>query len=84
MFNFNYTRLFDLFKDNALLVTTIPYILIGIIFSLPIDKWFKKCVDNSNEIVLTIIEDVILGVLFGVSIMFLVSNSYNPFIYFRF
>ena len=31
-----------------------------------------------------VIEDLILGVLFGISIMFLVSNSYNPFIYFRF
>ena len=84
MFSFNNTALFDLFKDNSLLVNTIPYILLGIVFSTPIYKWFKKHVDNSKGITLTVVEDIILGILFGVSIMFLVSNSYNPFIYFRF
>lgn len=84
MFSFNNTSFITLFNNNATLISTIPYIILGIFLSLPIDKWFKTKVDKSNGIVLTLIEDLILGVLFGISVMFLVSNSYNPFIYFRF
>ena len=84
MFSFNNTSFITLFNNNAILISTIPYIILGIFLSLPIDKWFKTKVDKSNGIVLTLIEDLILGVLFGISVMFLVSNSYNPFIYFRF
>ena len=84
MFSFNNTSFVTLFNNNAMLISTIPYIILGIFLSLPIDKWFKEKVDKSNSVILTLIEDLILGVLFGISIMFLVSNSYNPFIYFRF
>ncbi len=84
MFSFNNSSFITLFNNNAILISTIPYIILGIFLSLPIDKWFKTKVDKSNGIVLTLIEDLILGVLFGISVMFLVSNSYNPFIYFRF
>ena len=84
MFSFNNTSFVTLFNNNAMLISTVPYIILGIFLSLPIDKWFKEKVDKSNSVILTLIEDLILGVLFGISIMFLVSNSYNPFIYFRF
>lgn len=84
MFSFNNTNFVTLFNNNAMLISTVPYIILGIFLSLPIDKWFKEKVDKSNSVILTLIEDLILGVLFGISIMFLVSNSYNPFIYFRF
>lgn len=84
MFSFNNTSFVTLFNNNSMLISTIPYIILGIFLSLPIDKWFKEKVDKSNSVILTLIEDLILGVLFGISIMFLVSNSYNPFIYFRF
>lgn len=84
MFSFNNTSFVTLFNNNAMLISTAPYIILGIFLSLPIDKWFKEKVDKSNSVILTLIEDLILGVLFGISIMFLVSNSYNPFIYFRF
>lgn len=84
MFSFNNTSFVTLFNNNSMLISTIPYIILGIFLSLPIDKWFKEKVNKSNSVILTLIEDLILGVLFGISIMFLVSNSYNPFIYFRF
>ena len=84
MFSFNNTSFVTLFNNNTMLISTLPYIILGIFLSLPIDKWFKEKVDKSNCVILTLIEDFILGILFGVSIMFLVSNSYNPFIYFRF
>ena len=84
MFAFKKSNWISLFKGNALLLNTLPYIGIGIIFSFPIYKKFKKIVDKSDSFVLTLIEDFILGILFGLSIMCLVSNQYNPFIYFKF
>ena len=84
MFSFAVSDWSALFKSNMLLIPCLPYIIAGIIFSLPIDKWFSEKVDKSNGIILTLIEDFILGLLFGYSIMLLVSSSYNPFIYFRF
>ena len=73
-----------LIKDNVKLITLVPYFILGITFSLPIDKWFHTKVNNSDKCILTVIEDFALGVLFFLVIMKLVSNSYNPFIYFRF
>ena len=84
MFVFNKTDWLAIFKINTKLVTIIPYLIIGIIFSLPIDTWFHKKVVNSKKIYLTLLEDFVLGVLFIIVVVKLVSNSYNPFIYFRF
>lgn len=84
LFIFKESNWLELFKANAMLIVSIPYIFIGIVFSTPIDKWFHNKVEKSDSILLTLIEDLILGIVFGYSIMLLVSNSYNPFIYFRF
>ena len=84
MFVFNKTDWLAIFKINTKLVTIIPYLIIGIIFSLPIDTWLHKKVVNSKKIYLTLLEDFVLGVLFIIVVVKLVSNSYNPFIYFRF
>jgi len=84
MFSFKKSNWINLFKENALLLNTLPYIVIGIIFSFPIYKKFKEIVDKSDSFILVLIEDLILGILFGLSIMYLVSNQYNPFIYFKF
>ncbi len=82
MFNFTYTSFKDFFLLNIINVNTILYLFIGIIFSMPLyKKIFKK---SDSSIVLTIIEDCFLMLIFLLCIMFLVSNQYNPFIYFRF
>jgi len=57
-------------------VRTIILFILGIICSMPI---YKKVFKND-----TIMEDIILLILFFISILFVVSSSYNPFIYFRF
>ena len=36
MFTFNITNLFELFKNNSLLIASFPSIILGIVFSLPI------------------------------------------------
>lgn len=84
MFTFKASNWFELFRSNVKLVTTIPYLILGIIFSLPIDRYFHKKVSESNKCYLTLLEDLVLGILFCFVIVKLVSNQYNPFIYFRF
>ena len=82
MFNFSYTSFKDFMLVDITRINTIIYIIIGIIFSTPI---YKKVFKNSeNNILLAIIEDGLLMIMFVLCISFLVSNQYNPFIYFRF
>ena len=82
MFNFTYTSFKNFMFIDITKINTIIYIFVGIILSMPI---YKKIFDKSNKnIALTIFEDITLGTCFILCIMFLVSNQYNPFIYFRF
>ena len=53
-------------------------LLIGIIFSLPIINLLRK---NSYW---KMLEPIICGILFIISMTKIISNSYNPFIYFNF
>lgn len=66
MFSFNNTSFVTLFNNNAMLISIVSLYYIRNIFILPIDKWFKEKVDKSNSVILTLIEDLILGVLFGI------------------
>lgn len=82
MFSFSFTGIKDFFINNMMLVSTIPYLILGLIFSTPL---YTKIFKNSNtSIVKTLIEDGLLIALFAICIIFLVSSQYNPFIYFRF
>ena len=69
--------------SRSSIIVLIPFVL-GIIFCFPIGKLFTKKVNDSERCWLTLLEDFILGILFCLVIIKLVSNSYNPFIYFRF
>ena len=60
----------------------ILYLIPAIIFSFPVYKKLEKKAQEKYSY--TILENIIILFLFGLSIMFLVSSTYNPFIYFRF
>jgi alginate O-acetyltransferase complex protein AlgI len=65
------------------------YLLLGIIFSAPVYQWakntlLKKCKDERKQVILSISGYTVLFAIFGVSVLYLVNASYNPFIYFRF
>ena len=66
----------------------IPYCLIGLILSSPFILIFGKIKKYSypNWIIISskIINDIFLITIFVLSIIFIVSENYNPFIYFRF
>ena len=63
-------------------------ILIGIILSTPVYIKFNKWLNNINKkymkIIIFIIITSIFVILFFITIAYLVSDTYNPFLYFRF
>lgn len=82
MFSFSFTGIKEFFIDNMMLVNTIPYLILGIIFSTPLYAKIFKNADTS--LIKTLLEDGLLVILFIICIIFLVSSQYSPFIYFRF
>lgn len=69
-----------LINDSSLLYGFI-YIPLGIIFSFP---WLKTKNEEEKGVIMLIAENVIYLIFFFVCIMYTISSSYNPFIYFRF
>ena len=60
----------------------IPLLLCGILLSTPLFRWPKE--KTANSTLADYIRVIALFAVFLLSIVSLVSNSYNPFIYFRF
>ena len=80
MFNFSHS-----FIDNTFMYYITNYgllILLGIFFSLPI--WKKIIEKYQNNKIFSIIVGIVYVVLFIISVCYLVSDTYNPFMYFRF
>lgn len=67
---------------NYFLLNYIPYFIIGIILMFPIIPFIKNKFKDNKYFV--IIDDVVLLIVFVISICLLINNTYNPFIYFRF
>ncbi len=75
----------DLISDvanNYYLLNNFPYFILALLFSFPIVKFFND--KFKNKTTKTFISDLVIIVLFVLCIICLISNSYNPFIYFRF
>lgn len=73
------------FIDNNFMFYLTNYgfvIIIGIVFSTPIYKEIKEKINKNNW--LKIILYLIYLLLFIITISFIVSDTYNPFLYFRF
>ncbi len=68
--------------NNYYLLNNVPYFVVAIFFSFPIAKMVGHKI--KNRAVKTLISNLLLLVIFGLCIIFLIINSYNPFIYFRF
>ena len=63
-------------------VVNILSFVFGIVFSMPVAKCLNDKFKNSK--VYLVVRDITLILLFILCIVFLISGSYNPFIYFRF
>ena len=72
----------DFININPEVISSLPYMLLAILFSTNI----YKTIDNkfNNNIIYDIIKKGILSIILIISISLLVSSLYNPFIYFRF
>lgn len=62
------------------IITKIPFLILGIVFSFPIKKYIDKIFDGK----LMPLYDIILISQFALCIFYLVVDSFNPFLYFRF
>lgn len=59
-------------------------LLVATIFSTPVMNVIKKKISKKNELLIFIITLLVITTLFILSIASLVSDTYNPFLYFRF
>ena len=69
-------------NTNIDIVPSLPYLILAIIFSLNIIKKFDNKFINSR--IYNIIKKIFVLIIFLISLVFLVSSLYNPFIYYRF
>ncbi len=71
----------NLFYDLSI-VSLFPFIVLGIVGSTPL---IKKLFDKINQYIIgSILYDVFLLIVFLGCLLFLINDSFNPFIYFRF
>ncbi len=74
----------DSFSDiNKLsILHLLPFMILAIIGATPLFKILHKKTDQ--KLTLSIIYDLFLAIVFIICNMYLISNSFNPFIYYRF
>jgi len=71
-------------SDNAVfwIKETRIFFLLAILFSSPIGRWFKIKFQNNKIAQVTYLIGMVL--LFVITLSFVITDSYNPFIYFNF
>ena len=72
----------DFINANPDIISSLPYIILAIIFSFDIVRRLDKKFENS--MIYYLLKKIILLGIFVYCISILVSSLYNPFIYFRF
>jgi len=73
----------SIFYEDYSLIAALPYVLLGILFATPYLRiGFQKL--QRKFVWLVPIKYLLYLAMFGLALALLVSNSYNPFIYFRF
>lgn len=71
-----------LFYTQSITIINILSIVFGLLLSTPLFKMIDDKLLKNN--IYQVTKDIILIILFILCIVFLISGSYNPFIYFRF
>ena len=72
-----------IFTHNYVNGTFVIALIAGIILSMPIFKVIEGKVENGNRVLYSL-RIVLVSVIFIFSIIYILSSSYNPFIYFKF
>ena len=81
MFSFAPTRWLTLLSGDVSRLFNLAFIIPGILFSFPIAK---KISFGKKSVASAIVVNCLYILLFALCIAFIISSSYNPFIYFRF
>ncbi len=79
MFTYQRTDLIGALVSSSALWYGVIYLPLGIFFCFP---WFKRKYRGGN--MMLIMENLIYLLMFFICVIYIVSSSYNPFIYFRF
>lgn len=74
MFLFNYQDM----------LYALPFILIAIIGSVPLFRYLSEKIESGESVALKYLYDIYIFAVFAISFMFLLGETFNPFIYFRF
>ncbi|MDR1481120.1 MAG: hypothetical protein LBI74_00670, partial [Synergistaceae bacterium] len=61
-----------------------PIFISGVIFSMPVAAWLEKNAAHTRGWLKDAAISVSLIIVFALSLLACISNSYNPFIYFNF
>ena len=82
LITFKSSDVVEFLRMNYSLLDKLPYMIIGLIVMFPI----YPAIENKlkKHTLYKYIRDILIMILLTISICFLLSNSYNPFIYFRF
>jgi alginate O-acetyltransferase complex protein AlgI len=73
----------EIFYSNYSVIVSLPYLLVGILFTTPYLR-IAFCKLEQKWAGFIVVKYLALLAMFGIAIAFLVCDSYNPFIYFRF
>ena len=83
MFSFRGTDFAGVVAEDSGILTSLLYLPAGLLFMLPLRQWLpkrKKTPGTAGQI----LADLGYWVMLGVCIVYILSSSFNPFIYFRF
>ena len=80
MFSFRPTDFVGVVAADSGILTALAYLPAGLVFMLPL----KKCLPKAKSPVAAAAENLGYWLLLAVCIVYILSSSYNPFIYFRF
>lgn len=80
MISWHPTDWLRLFAVDSDIYLSLPYILLGVLFSFPVFSFMS----NSQNIILQTLRPVFAILLLILCIVFIYSSSFHPFIYFRF
>lgn len=76
-------KMSSIFYSDFTLICSLPFIVLGAIFMTPLLKKVFLKLEKRYAIFIPI-KYLLYLAIFGLSIVLLIGNSYNPFIYFRF
>lgn len=82
MFNIIPSNFLDYILENSDILSAIPFVIFAIIGSIPIYKKISSKLSSSKFGMA--LNDLYIFLIYIISILYLVSSTYNPFIYFRF